>query len=118
MRTKLALIPVLVMLLFGVIALSPNGAVAQEEGAVIAKDFGCSVYLPPAPTDRSIESHSVITPSGNTTFTCHFEGPSIAETYVTEGFVCNTFAGSTNDMHFVYTKSGRGTLTCHINGNG
>jgi len=69
-------------------------------------------------TETASRYRTIHNQCGNTKLTCHFEGPPITETYVTKGFLCGTYAGSTNDSHFVYTKSGRGTLTCHVNGNG
>ena len=116
---KKLLIAFAVILLTGAgFALQVDVASAQEEGAVVIQDAFCLAFLPPAPPVTTTQSQAVITPSGHTKLTCHFEGPPIAETVVAEDFLCSTFIGLTTESHFVYTKSGRGTLVCHINPGG
>jgi len=94
-----------------------GGAASADPGggAVVINEFGCGAFLPPAPPlFTNDKTHAVITPSGNTTLTCHFEGPPVAETVNQNDFLCNTFLGLTTNSHFVYTKSGQGTLTCQV----
>jgi hypothetical protein len=108
-----------VALVFVAISLGARPSEAQEEGAVVIKEFGCSANLPPAPSLFTFEqTQSVITPSGRTKLTCHFEGSPIEETTVQKDFGCNTYLGFTTESYFVYTKSGQGTLTCRINPGG
>jgi hypothetical protein len=109
-----------VALVFVAISLGLRPAEAQDEGAVVIKEFSCFASLPPAPPLSTNEkTQSVITPSGNTKLTCHFEGPPIEETTVQKDFLCPTFLGTpTTESHFVYTKGGQGTLTCRINPGG
>jgi len=90
-------------------------AQGQGEGATITKDNFCFAFLPPAPYVDSHDSNAVVSPNGNTTFTCHFEGPPIPETLNVDNFTCSTPAGDiTTQTHFVYTKSGQATLICRV----
>ena len=108
-----------VALVFVAMSLGSRQAEAQEEGAVVIKDFSCSASLPPAPPLFTNEqSQFVLTPSGNAKFTCHFEGQRIEETTVQTGFFCKTSQGNTTESQFVYTKSGKGTATCRIHPDG
>jgi hypothetical protein len=108
-----------VALVFVAISLGSRPADAQEEGAVVIKEFSCFAFLPPAPfLSTNEQTQTVITPRGNTKLTCHFEGPPIEETTVQKDWLCNTFLGLTTESHFVYTKSGQGTLQCLINPGG
>jgi hypothetical protein len=108
-----------VALVFVAMSLGSRQAEAQEEGAVVIKDFFCSASLPPAPPlSTNEQSHFVFTPSGNAKFTCHFEGQPIEETTVQTGFLCRTSQGETTESQFVYTKSGHGTATCRVHPDG
>lgn len=85
------------------------------DGAFVIKEFGCVANNPGAPFLFSNDkTQAVITPSGNTKLTCHFEGAPVAEAVNLSGVGCGTFLGFTTDSHFVYTKSGHGTLTCQL----
>jgi hypothetical protein len=108
-----------VTLVLVAISLGSRPAEAQEEGAVVIKEFSCFAFLPPAPYVETTEkTESVITPSGTTQLTCHFQGQPISEKVVAEDFLCNTYLGVTTESFFVYTPSGQGTLTCFINPGG
>ncbi len=106
-------------LMVAMMVASALSAVAQSqgqgEGAFVIKEGGCSLVEPEVPFVFTENLHSVITPSGNTKLTCHFEGPPIQKTVVGKGFLCGTFLGLTTQSHFVYNKSGNATLTCLIN---
>lgn len=94
-----------------------NAAAApQSQGAFVIKEFGCGGYGYQGPQVVTYEkTHAVVTSSGNTKLTCHFEdGPEVSETVNDKGFLCGTYLGVTYDSHFVYTKGGRGTLTCYV----
>jgi hypothetical protein len=108
-----------VALVFVAMSLGSRQAEAQEEGAVVIKDFNCSANLPPAPPlSTNEQSQFVFTPSGNAKFTCHFKDTPIEETTVQTGFLCKTSQGETTESQFVYTKSGKGTATCRIHPDG
>jgi hypothetical protein len=84
------------------------GETGSQEGSP-----SCFFNEPGLPTLGTTDRHAVITPSGNTKLTCHFEGKPIEQTTVGKGFPCSTPLGETTESHFVYTKSGNVTLTCH-----
>ena len=107
-----------IALVFVALSLSSNPATAQERGATVIKEGGCALVEPGVPFVFTENLHSVITPSGNTKLTCHFEAPPITETVVRRNFLCGTFLGLTTKSHFVYTKSGNAKLTCRINPGG
>jgi hypothetical protein len=93
-------------------------AAADDPGATVLKDFSCFVFLPPVPFLTTTDTHTTITPSGNTVLTCRFDNPSPpSDTLIFENFTCGTFLGVTTDSQFVATKGGPATLTCHINGS-
>jgi hypothetical protein len=105
-----------VALLFVAMSLGSRPAEAQEEGAFVIKEFACQAFVPPDLFLITNEkTQAVVTPSGNTKLTCHFDGPAVEETTVQKGFLCETFLGTTTESQFVYTKSGQGTLQCRIN---
>ncbi len=93
-----------------------TGGLANAEsgaGSVVIRQFSCFVSLPPAPfLETSAKTQTVITPSGATALTCHFNGPRISDTLRAQGFTCGTFLGVTTDSRFVYTPSGQATLVC------
>lgn len=102
----------------GTLILSGGAATAAtppHDGALVIKEFGCNAFIPP---DLFLFSRDktqlVVTPSGNTKLTCHFDGPPVAETVVQNDVLCGTFLGLTTDSILVYTKSGHGTLTCQL----
>jgi hypothetical protein len=107
-----------VTLIFVAISLGSGPAAAQQRGATVIKEGTCILNEPGVPVLFTEDLHSVITPSGNTKLTCHFEGPRIPKTVVGRGFLCQTFLGLTRESHFVYTKSGNATLTCRVNPGG
>lgn len=73
---------------------------------------------------------AVLTDSGNSKFTCSGTLPDEAtlpgdpgypnravlwDFDSTNGGLCNTNYGNTEDWHMVVTKSGKATVTCHLN---
>jgi hypothetical protein len=112
-RTLLVLTVALVMA--AMVAASALPVAAQGEGETGSQEEGipCAFMEPGLPHLVTADRHAVITPSGNTKLTCHFEGPPIAQTTVGKGFLCSTPLGETRESHFVYTKSGNVNLTCH-----
>jgi hypothetical protein len=102
--------------LMAVSALPVAGQDRTPEGGAVIIDTGCNTGgVGGTPSISTQDAQSVITPTGNTVLTCHFEGPPIQETVVLKGFECGTNIGLTRDSQLVYTKSGKATLTCHIN---
>jgi hypothetical protein len=93
----------------GAASAAPGG-----EGAFVIKGEGCSGILPNGTFLFTTDTQIVVTPSGNTKLTCHFDGPSVSETVNQKDFLCFAQGQSTFNSHFVYTKSGQGTLTCQI----
>jgi hypothetical protein len=116
-RTLLVLTVALVMA--ATVAASALSVAAQGEGETGSQEGSpCFLMEPGLPNLFTNDPQAVITPSGNTKFTCHFEGPPIAQTTVGKGFQCGTPLGPTTESHYVYTKSGNATLTCRINPGG
>jgi hypothetical protein len=115
-RTLLVLTVALVMT--AMVAASALPVAAQGEGATVIQEGNCFLRQPGLPNLFTNDPQAVITPSGNTKFTCHFEGPTIEQTTVGKGFQCGTPLGPTTESHYVYTKSGNATLTCRINPGG
>ncbi len=115
----LAIVGALAVLMGGALqtAADPGG------GATVIKDFGCQIIPPDwgGPfTLFTSDTHSVSTPSGNTTLKCFFDipagyEPSKAQKF--KNFLCNTFLGSTTNSKSVVTPGGQIVLTCQINGS-
>lgn len=105
----------------------PTGAQATG-GATITRDFGCSGFVPNAsggvgtPLFTSEAAKSVVSGSGSTTLTCHFDIPAGAEpprTTRTVGFVCYVYNSSnvlilTRDSRMQANSGGNATLSCRI----
>ena len=114
---------VAVALFFGMPLLGSNAAVTHAQGATVITDFSCQIVQ--ADWSGSItlfttDTHSVVTPSGNTAMYCKFDipagmEPAKAEKY--KGFWCSTYLGSTQDSMSVSTPGGKVMLRCLINPN-
>ena len=111
-------ITVLSLVAVGIIVLAlPVPAVA--DGATVINDFGCTLTAADAGLSAALhttESHAVVTPSGNTQLTCHFDvPPAIAPsgTLHHEGFLCGTQGGFTRDSRSVTNKN-EALLVCTI----
>lgn len=100
-----------------ILAQSPNDA-----KATIFKDFSCGGFVPtpdggsafPLSTDQS---HSVVTPSGNTKLICDFnipDGQQPSKATHAENFLCGTPMGITTDSIMIATPGGKAVLTCEI----
>lgn len=89
-------------------------SISQFQCGISAQDSGVSMFL------MTTETHSVMTKSGNTVLTCHFdvpEGASIpSHATVQTGFLCGTWMGPTRNSRAVTTTSGEVHLKCQING--
>lgn len=84
------------------------------QGAVVAKGAPCLVPVPGEPAGITTDSHSVVTPTGNVTLTCHTSGPRRGATFTGRvDEICFTPGGVTSG-HLVATRSGRVNLSCHI----
>ncbi len=96
---------------------------AWADGAIITKDFNC--FVTPAAWSGPItlitsDSHSTVTPRGNTVLHCNFDIPGGFEpdrAVRINDFTCSTFAGFTTKTHSVSSPGGNVKLTCHINGS-
>ena len=94
--------------------------VAQSSGANVIDDFGCAITLAPigGPGVYTVDSHAVITPSGNVQFNCTGAiPPELAPRRAVRvvGLGCGTQGGFTWDSVNLYTPSGIAHLTCRIN---
>ncbi len=98
-----------------------TGPAAQADGATVISDFGCGIL----PADSGLpvflftdeKSHSVQSPSGNVTLTCHFTIPEAflpSATMQHSGFLCSTAFGLTTNTWSVTTKGGTVLLRCQI----
>lgn len=93
---------------------APRSGSSSGHGAVVAKGAPCLVPVPGEPAGITTDSHSVVTPTGNVTLTCHTTGPKRGATFsgrVDE--ICFAPGGLTSG-HLVATRSGRVNLSCHI----
>lgn len=105
--------------ILGLIYAAPSHA----DGAVVIDEFGC--YLPGSASGLSVslfttDTHSVITPAGNTVLKCKFEIPDGFEpdkAINNADFLCNTFLGLTNNSKSTASPGGNALLTCQINGS-
>ena len=93
-------------------------------GATITKDFGCSGFVPTASGGigttlfTTEAASSVVSGSGSTTLTCHFDIPAGAEPAKTtraSGFVCYTYLlEATYDSRMQASPGGNATLSCRV----
>ncbi len=63
------------------------------------------------------DTHSVVTPSGNSVLVCKYTGLTdmiYESAYQNAGFLCGTFAGTTYHSKVVITPSGKAIFTCHV----
>lgn len=100
---------------FGGVPAGSGSPMAQAGGATVIQDHGCIIGPEasglPFPL-VTLETHSVITPSGNTLLSCHFDVPRgyrPAKTMRHSGFLCDTFAGVTTNSMAVTTRGARYT---------
>ena len=125
MKKSVSVLAATAIALAGFASVSSVSAVAQSaNAATITKDFGCGGFVPDANGNfasglTTLESHSVVTSSGNTKLVCHFDipaGQEPAKATHAAGFGCNTFLGFTTDSKMVATPGGKATLTCSVKG--
>lgn len=100
----------------------PTSAQAAD-GATISKDFGCGGFVP-TPSGGigaalvTFETASVVSGSGSTTLTCHFDIPAglePAKTTRAAGFPCYTYLFElTHDTRMQANSGGNATLSCRI----
>jgi hypothetical protein len=109
---KLLSVPVLMLV----------ASAAFADPAAVADDFGCFGFVPDGAGGSlgglyTTETHSVVTHKGVTSVTCRFDHNfDLPQAYGTNGFVCGTFAGVTNDTMMLATPGGKAILKCKING--
>lgn len=84
------------------------------QGAVVLKGATCNLVQPPLPILTTTRSHSVVTPSGNSNLSCHFQTTRQAQTRSANEIPCFTAIGQTTEARAVVTKSGRGMLSCKL----
>ena len=98
----------------GVSGPTAGGTPSSVHRAIVAKGAPCLVPVPGEPAGITTDSHSVITPSGNVTLTCHTSGAPRGATFSGRlDEICFTPGGVTSG-HLVATRSGRVNLSCHI----
>lgn len=97
------------------------GAASEADSATVIHEGGCQILSRDSGLPYTIYTyegtHSVVTPNGVTTLTCHFTFPkSVApvSAAVYEGFRCATYTGLTLDSRSVVTPGGQITLICQI----
>jgi hypothetical protein len=115
------MLAVLVAVVATVLALSVSPAAADGDGATIAKDFGCFVFVAPIAALTTDQSIDVASASGNTTLVCHFTaadfvGPLPTETVKLTDITCSTFEGIGTGSG-VFNKTGNGVFKCEIKAN-
>ena len=105
----------------GLIAIgSAQQANATGDGATVINEFGCGL----SPNVSGLpgflftnETHTVITPSGNTVLSCRFDIPAgfaPASAIVAKDFLCGTFLGVADKSQVVVSPGGQATLTCQV----
>ena len=99
--------------------------VVQAEPAVVVDEFGCGGFVPgDTPTGFpalaflfTTESRALLTKSGVSILTCHFDHAVVLPHATgSQGFLCGTVFGLTNDTKMLATPGGKATLVCKING--
>jgi len=98
--------------------------IKAENGATVIQEFGCFLSSSdsglPISLSTNAKTQSVITPSGNTKLTCHFDIPDSYRpnrAIKNEGFPCGTFLGTTTNSMSVVNPGGKAQLTCQTNGS-
>jgi len=98
-------------------------AMAQDGGAIVAKDGECGGFIPTATGEvsddfiTSTDSIALTKGNGSSSVTCHFSIPPDlipARTTRAEGFLCLTASGSTHDSRMQASTGGNATLTCRV----
>lgn len=126
MRDWLSMTAAVALVMAAGVAL-PTSAQAAG-GATITKDFGCSGFIPTASggmgtsISTTESASSVVSGSGSTTLTCHFDIPAGLEppkTTRASGFNCFVYNSSgglvlTTDSRMQANSGGNATLSCRI----
>jgi hypothetical protein len=116
---------VAVLLIVGLAAIPAHGgpekkvnaatSISEFQCGISAQDSGVSMFL------MTTETHAVMTKSGNTVLSCHFDVPDGASlpvhATVQTGFWCGTHKGMTKISRAVTTPSGQVHLKCQIKAN-
>jgi hypothetical protein len=108
----------LTVIVAGLLALShTNVAYAKSD---VRKGFQCQLI----PADSGLpvtimttKTHSVVTPSGNSTLKCHFKytGEGLPDkAVIRRNFDCGTYAGVADKSQVVISPSGKITMTCQV----
>jgi hypothetical protein len=78
------------------------------------KGFPCGIPVPGLAEVATVNSHSVITPSGNAALSCHGSTPIVVpQTLVFKDLPCGTLGSAGTDSHLVVTDTGRVNFWCH-----
>ena len=126
MRDWLSMTAAVALVLAGSVALPTNAQAA--DGATISKDFGCGGFVPTTsgqfgtPIFTTEAASSVVSGSGSTTLTCHFDIPAGLEPPKTTravGFPCYVYNRSnvlilTSDSRMQANSGGSASLSCRI----
>lgn len=110
--------------LLGASVLMLVASAAFADPAAVINDFDCGGFVPDE-TGASLgpvsttQTHSVVTGSGVTSLTCHFDHEfDLPQAYGAQGFVCGTFLGVTTDSMMLAAPGGKAVLVCKIHDGG
>jgi len=96
---------------------------AGANGATVISQFGCALLAADSGlrvdvfTVQDTQTQMVITPSGDTMLTCHFDIPAgfePAKAIKNGGFLCFTLLGFATASNSVATPGGKAHLTCFV----
>jgi hypothetical protein len=111
---------IVIVLLLGLVfvAFGVSGAYADDGGAVIIKDIACW-WSSPIGFLTTMDSHTVVTPSGNVVLVCHFDIPEELvpdEVVKVKGLSCGIYTGNggvfTDDTFALANQGGNAMLRC------
>ena len=114
MNTSIKLLSVPVLMLVA--------SASFADPAAVINDFSCTGFIPNEAGGSlgvvfTTATHSVVTDNGVTSLTCRFDHDfELPQAYGAKGFVCGTFAGTTDDSMMLATPGGKAILKCKING--
>ena len=106
--------------LVGLIVLSPQATLAQNNRAFVINDLGCAVPDGSGAPFATTDSHFVLafSANGSTLAQCsatgvpNTTGKSVRWNFANTGAACQTFLGPTTNWQAVVTPSGNATIVC------